>query len=382
MSDLTRILSAIEHGDAAAAGELLPLVYEELRKLAAQRLAQEKPGQTLQPTALVHEAYLRLVGNDGADQERRWDSRGHFFAAAAEAMRRILIDQARTKRSEKRGGARQRLNIDAIDLATTATPDQLLSLNETLAKLACIDPAAARLVELRYFSVTLGKKGRIDDSIAASREAIRLRPNDANAHYILGVGLGKKGLPDEAIVAYRTAIRLGRHEPGVHNNFGNALGRTGHLDEAIAEFKEAIHLKPDYALAHSSWAWHLANCADPKRRDPKQAVALAKRAVELAPSNGDCLVTLGVAHYRAGNWKEARAILQESTPVERDDICINWFVLAMTDWQLGKRKDARMWYDKAVEWMERNKPTDEELGRFRGEASELLELKEKKSDGS
>jgi RNA polymerase sigma factor (TIGR02999 family) len=119
------------------------------RKLAAQKMAGESPGQTLQATALVHEAYVRLVG---AGQEQCWDSRGHFFAAAAEAMRRILIDRTRAKRSEKRGGARKRLAIDAIDLATTATPDQLLALDEALAKLADADPAAARLVELRYFA--------------------------------------------------------------------------------------------------------------------------------------------------------------------------------------------------------------------------------------
>jgi RNA polymerase sigma factor (TIGR02999 family) len=149
MSEVTRILSAIEHGDAHAAEQLLPLVYDELRKLAAQKLLQEKPGQTLQATALVHEAYLRLVDTAKAQQ---WDSRGHFFAAAAEAMRRILIDRARAKRSEKRGGDRKQIDIDAIDLATNAAPDQLLAVDDALAKLARQDPAAARLVELRYFA--------------------------------------------------------------------------------------------------------------------------------------------------------------------------------------------------------------------------------------
>jgi RNA polymerase sigma factor (TIGR02999 family) len=149
MNEVTRVLSAIEQGDPHAAGQLLPLVYDELRKLAAHKLTQESPGQTLQATALVHEAYLRLVD---ADEARRWDGRGHFFAAAAEAMRRILIDQARHKRAQKRGGTRKRLDIDAADLATTAAPDELLALDEALAKLALADPAAARLVELRYFA--------------------------------------------------------------------------------------------------------------------------------------------------------------------------------------------------------------------------------------
>jgi RNA polymerase sigma factor (TIGR02999 family) len=154
MTEVTRILSAIEFGDPSAAEQLLPLVYDELRRLAAQKLAQEKPGQTLQPTALVHEAYVRLVGSGETPvgEEHRWDSRGHFFAAAAEAMRRILIDRARKKCSTKRGGGRKRLNLDALDLATQAAPDQLLAINDALAKLAREDPAAARLVELRYFA--------------------------------------------------------------------------------------------------------------------------------------------------------------------------------------------------------------------------------------
>src|SRR5262249_8976520 len=153
MTEVTRILSAIEQGEPCAAERLLPLVYDELRRLAAQKLAQEKPGQTLQETALVHEAYVRLVGSGEVGRgEQRWDSRGHFFAAAAEAMRRILIERARAKRSAKRGGGRKRLDIDALDLATRAAPDQLLALDDALAKLAGEDPAAARLVELRYFA--------------------------------------------------------------------------------------------------------------------------------------------------------------------------------------------------------------------------------------
>jgi RNA polymerase sigma factor (TIGR02999 family) len=137
MADITKILDAAAAGDAAAAADLLPLVYDELRKLATARLAQEKPGQTLQATALVHEAYIRLVGNgEASGPEQSWDNRGHFFAAAAEAMRRLLIDRARQKHAEKRGGARKRIDIDAIDVATTAEPDQLLAIDEALAKLA------------------------------------------------------------------------------------------------------------------------------------------------------------------------------------------------------------------------------------------------------
>ena len=149
MADVTGLLHAAAAGDPAAATDLLPLVYAELRKLAAVRMAAESPGQTLQPTALVHEAYVRLVDVGRAP---RWAGRGHFFAAAAEAMRRILVDRARAKGCDKRGGQLQRLDIDAIDLVTTAAPDQLLMIDEALARLAAADPTAARLVELRYFA--------------------------------------------------------------------------------------------------------------------------------------------------------------------------------------------------------------------------------------
>ena len=157
MTDVTRILSAIERGDPAAAERLLPLVYDELRKLAAAKLAQERPGQTLQATALVHEAYLRLVASGGRQppDEPRWDSRGHFFAAAAEAMRRILIDQARRKRSQKHGGGLRRVELDAG--ASLAAPEgraaeDLLALDEALRQFEEEDPLKARLVKLRYFA--------------------------------------------------------------------------------------------------------------------------------------------------------------------------------------------------------------------------------------
>jgi len=153
MGDVTRILAGIEQGDRAAAEQLLPLVYEELRSLAAVRLAHEKPGQTLQATALVHEAYLRLVD---VQEPQRWDGRGHFFAAAAEAMRRILVDAARRKASGRRGGARQRCELLEEDIVIAPISDELLDLDAALKKLAAIDPQAAQLVKLRVFAgVTL-----------------------------------------------------------------------------------------------------------------------------------------------------------------------------------------------------------------------------------
>jgi RNA polymerase sigma factor (TIGR02999 family) len=149
MSEVTRILSAIDQGDPSAAEQLLPLVYDELRKLAAQKLAQEKPGQTLQATALVHEAYLRLVGPADAP---KWNSRGHFFAAAAEAMRRILVEGARGKGRAKRGGDWHRVDFEELDVTTSVSPDQLVALDDALERLAALDRLAGELVKLRYFS--------------------------------------------------------------------------------------------------------------------------------------------------------------------------------------------------------------------------------------
>ena len=152
MSDVTLLLQAIDQGDPHAAEQLLPLVYDELRRLAAARLAQEAPGQTLQATALVHEAYLRLVGNEDESASRpHWGGRSHFFAAAAEAMRRILIDAARGKAARKRGGAWKRMDLNQADLATRAAPEDLLLLDDTLEALAGSDPEAAQLVKLRYY---------------------------------------------------------------------------------------------------------------------------------------------------------------------------------------------------------------------------------------
>ena len=148
MSDVTRILESIDPGDPAAAEQLLPFVYEELRHLAASRMAGESPGQTLQPTALVHEAWLRLVGGDSA---ARFANRAHFFAAAAEAMRRILIERARRKLAHKRGGRRERINLDEVEIAIHADDDTLLLVSDALEKLKLEDPRAAQLVNLRFF---------------------------------------------------------------------------------------------------------------------------------------------------------------------------------------------------------------------------------------
>jgi len=177
MHEVTRILSAIEQGDPHAAAQLLPLIYDELRQLAAQKLAQEQPGQTLQATALVHEAYLRLLASSQREsgEEPRWDHRGHFFAAAATAMRRILIERARHKQRNIHGGGRQREELHS-DLAAAPEPDDdLLALDAALAKLAEHDPVKARLVELRYFA------GLSSDQAA---EVLGISPSTADRHWV------------------------------------------------------------------------------------------------------------------------------------------------------------------------------------------------------
>ena len=153
MADVTRLLNAFEQGDPGAAGELLPLLYDELRVLAAQKLEREKPGQTLQPTALVHQAYLRLVAppQDEGTEGQPWDSRGHFFAAMAEAMRRILVENARRRTRAKHGGGRRRVDLDDQVMPVRLPPDEILALDEALTRLAAEDPEAAQVVQLHFF---------------------------------------------------------------------------------------------------------------------------------------------------------------------------------------------------------------------------------------
>jgi RNA polymerase sigma factor (TIGR02999 family) len=170
VTDVTSLLDAAAAGDPRAAADLFPLVYDELRKLAAVRMASERPGQTLQPTALVHEAYLRLVGGT---PKQDWNGRGHFFAAAAEAMRRILVESARRKTTRKRGGGKARIDLDAAAVAVPTDADDLIALNDALDQLAAADPAAAKLVHLRYFAgLTLPEAAAVLD--ISQRSADRL----------------------------------------------------------------------------------------------------------------------------------------------------------------------------------------------------------------
>ena len=185
MNEVTRILSAIEQGDPRAAEQLLPVVYEELRKLAAQRLGQEKPGQTLQATALVHEAYLRLAGEDPL---RPWDGRHHFFAAAAEAMRRILVENARRKARVKHGGDLERVEVELADLPTHLGSAELIALDDALGELARHDPAKARLVTLRYFGGM---------TIEQAADALRISRTTAHRHWTYARAWLRRRIADE-----------------------------------------------------------------------------------------------------------------------------------------------------------------------------------------
>ena len=190
MSEVTRILSAIEEGDPHAAEQLLPLVYDELRKLAAQKLAREQPGQTLQATALVHEAYLRLVGSSPGDSAREWKGRAHFFAAAAEAMRRILVEKARRRRRHKHGGALPRVDIDLANVAYPMPEDDLLALDEAMTRLAAQDPLLAQLVRLRFYAGLSNEEAARVLGISGVTARRHWRYARAWLHRELGKGIG------------------------------------------------------------------------------------------------------------------------------------------------------------------------------------------------
>jgi tetratricopeptide (TPR) repeat protein len=222
----------------------------------------------------------------------------------------------------------------------------------------------------------LQKQGKLAEAVAEYREAIRLTPDDAGAHIRLGVALQAKGLLDQAITEFNEALRLKPDDAGAHIRLGTALWAKGLLDQAITEFKEALRLKPDDASALANLAWFLATCPDPRFRDGARAAEHAKRAVELDPKAGNNWSNLGVAQYRAGRWKEALAALEKANQLANGGDHWHRFFLAMTQWKLGHKEEARKSYDQALQWMDKNEPHHEQLQRFLVEAAELLGVQE------
>ncbi len=223
------------------------------------------------------------------------------------------------------------------------------------------------------------QEGRMDEAITAYREAIRVRPDYAYAHNNLGWTLKQQGRLDEAIAAYREAIRLKADYELAYINLGIALREKGLPEDALAAYRAAIRLggvdarlRADIRHGLSALAWHFANAAELKSRAPGRAVELAKEAVELSPNEGDCWNTLGVAHYRARDWKSAVEALEKSVSLRNGGDSLDWFFLAMAHWQMGNKNEAHKWFDRAVQWMEKHKSNDEELHRFRTEAAELM----------
>jgi len=224
--------------------------------------------------------------------------------------------------------------------------------------------------------VALFERGRLDEAVAAFREAVRLKSEYPEAHFNLGNALYQKGQVGEAILEYKEALRLKPDYAKAYNNLANALVDKTNFDEAIVAYREAMRLRPDNAEAHNNLASLLTNCLEVKLRDPASAVQLAKKAVALGPRVGAFWNTLGVAHYRVGAWKESVTALEESVKLRNGGDGNDWFFLAMAHWQLGDKRQARKWYDRAIEWMEKNKPRDEELRRFHAEARGLLGIQE------
>ncbi|MHC5030228.1 MAG: serine/threonine-protein kinase [Planctomycetota bacterium] len=233
-----------------------------------------------------------------------------------------------------------------------------------------LDPKNARTHH--DLSVLLFAKGEVDDAISAVREAIRIDPDYALAHYGLGTVLMQRGQLNDAISALREAIRIDPDHVGAHVNLGNALAAQGRHAEAIAAYRDAIRVDPRQPQALNNLAMLRADCPEHKYRNAKEAVALATRAVSLAP-HWQLLNTLGISHFRAGNWNDAVAALEKSMRLRKGGDSYDWFWLAMALWQLDRKEPARQWYERAVAWMDEHAPQDKDLIRFRNEAAKLVE---------
>jgi superkiller protein 3 len=249
--------------------------------------------------------------------------------------------------------------------------------------IACYKKAIALHVKdtkLHYnLGVVLHLHGKLDEAIAYYKEAIALDPSNWRAHQYLGVILCDHLREYEnAAACFRKVIELDPKNANAHYCFGNALRSQGKAAEAIACYRKAIELDPKNANAHSNLAWVLATCVDLKLRDPAEAVKLARKAVQLEPKNRIYWQTLGYAEYRVGNWESAIAALEKVKALGSPGDSVEWFPLAMAHWQLGHKEEARKWYDRAVAWMDKNQPKNEELRRFRAESAVLLGIEKKK----
>jgi tetratricopeptide (TPR) repeat protein len=234
----------------------------------------------------------------------------------------------------------------------------------------CADPRRDLVDALRGM-------GRPDETIAELREAIRLKPDLAEGHCVLGYALRENGQLDEAIAECREAIRLKPDLVLSYTHLSGALWRKGQLGEAIASCRQALKLDPNFLKAHNNLAWMAATSPDPDFRDPEQAVISAKKVLELDPC-GNNWNTVGAAYYAAGDWKAAIDALNKSIELRNGGDSFDWFFLSMAHRHLGDKKEARKWYDRAIEWMEKNKPKNEELVHFRAEAEKLLGVKKDK----
>jgi serine/threonine protein kinase/Flp pilus assembly protein TadD len=239
-----------------------------------------------------------------------------------------------------------------------------------------LKPADSFWSHIKLARALMGQ-GEIDEAIDAAEQAVRLNPTDRQAHYFLGNALLQRGRLDDAIESYRKAISLKPEDSAWSQlKLGRALRIQGKTEEAEAIERELLAMTSNDARLMNDWAWYLAAAADPKHRNGPRAVELARKATALAPGNGDIWNTLGVAHYRAGEWQSAISALEKSVALHKAADPSDSFFLAMANWQLGNKVEARAWYDKAVAWMDQNKSTDELLRRFREETTELLEVKE------
>jgi eukaryotic-like serine/threonine-protein kinase len=225
-----------------------------------------------------------------------------------------------------------------------------------------------------HLGLALAAQKKVDEAIDSFRKAIELDPKLTLAYYNLGAALTAQQKLDEAIACYRTLVELVPKSPRAHSSLGSALAGQQKLDEAIACYRKAIELNPKYAMAHNNLAWLRATCSDPKLREPAEAIAAANKAMELDPNNPLFPSTLGAAYYRSGDWQAAIAAFEKSMELRNGGDSIEWFFLAMAHCQLGDKDKARAWFDRAVQWMDKHQPENEELRRFRAEAAELLQI--------